>query len=119
MGMFTSTHGEVRIVAAPFLSLPLDLGSVEVREKDLDMVARFVIPITWEAGYTKPVHLMVQGFSEGVFKIAGVSIMDPEGQYGIVPNGTPSVDLEIDMAGMTERVVPFDVGAFEDPPIPA
>ncbi|MCK7475640.1 MAG: hypothetical protein MZV49_24160 [Rhodopseudomonas palustris] len=110
MGMFTSVDGEVRVVAASFLSLALVPSLVEVREKDLDQVARFRVAITWEAGYAKPVHLLVGGFSEGTFKIAGVSIMDPDGQYGIVPNGTPFVDLEFDMSGTTVGQVPSRSG---------
>lgn len=117
MGMFTSVDGEVRVVAAPFLSLALAPSLVEVDEKDLDKIARFRVNITWESGYTKPVHLMVAGFSEGVFKIGDVSIMDPTEQYAIVPNGTPFVDLEMDMSGTVPTSIPFAVGAYEDAPI--
>jgi hypothetical protein len=119
MGLFTSVSGEVRVVAAPFLSLALVPSLVEVRKGDLDMVARFKVNITWDPLYTKPVHLMTAGFSEGAFSIAGASIMDPDGQYAIVPNGTPSVDLALDMTDMDIINIPFDVGAYEDAPQPA
>jgi len=118
MGLFTSVSGEVRVVAAPFCTLALVPEVVEVRQGDLDMVARFAVNIAWDPLYTKPVHLLVAGFSEGSFSIGGVSIMDPEGQYGIVPNGTPAVELTMDMTGMDVANIPFDVGGFEDAPVP-
>ena len=117
MGLFTSVSGEVRVVAAPFCVLTLVPSLVEVRKGDLDMVARFAVNIAWDPLYTKPLHLLVAGFSGGSFSIGGVSIMDPESQYGIVPNGTPTVELEMDMAGMDVINVPFDVGGYEDAPV--
>jgi hypothetical protein len=116
MGLFTSTDGEVRVVAAPFCSLALDPSVVEVRKGDLDMVARFKLNIVWDPLYTKPVYLMVAGFSEGNFFRAGVSLMDPTGQYAIVPNGVPEVDLEMDMGGTVIANIPFAVGGYEDAP---
>ena len=116
MGLFTSVDGEVRVVAAPFCVLSLVPILREVRKGDLDMVARFVVGIAWDPLYTKPVHLMVAGFSEGEFSRAGVSLMDPTGQYAIVPNGVPSVDLTMDMTDMDIISIPFAVGAYEDPP---
>lgn len=119
MGLFTSTDGEVRVVAAPFCSLALVPSVVEVRKGDLDMVARFKLNIAWDPLYTKPVYLMVAGFSEGEFFRTGVSLMDPTGQYAIVPNGVPEVDLEFDMSGMDIISIPFSVSGFEDAPEPA
>ena len=116
MGLFTSTDGEVRVVAAPFLSLALVPFRVDVRKGDLDSVARFKVTITWEALYTKPVYLKVEGFSEGEFSRTGVTLMVPEKDYALVPNGVPEVDLEMDMGGMDEIVIPFSVGAYEDAP---
>ena len=116
MGLFTSTDGEVRVVAAPFCVLSLTPGVVEVRKGDLDMVARFVVGIAWDPLYTKPLHLLVAGFSEGEFLRAGVSIMVPDKDYAIVPNGVPQVDLEFDMSGTVIANIPFAVGAYEDPP---
>jgi hypothetical protein len=116
MGLFTSVDGEVRVVAAPFCVLTLVPSVVEVRKGDLDMVARFTVNIAWNILYTKPVHLMVAGFSQGDFSRAGVSLMDPTGQYAIVPNGAPSVDLTMEMAGMDIINIPFAVGGYEDAP---
>jgi hypothetical protein len=116
MGLFTSTDGEVRVVAAPFCSLALVPSVVEVRKGDLDMVARFVVGIVWDPLYTKPVHLKVEGFSQGEFSRAGVSLMDPTGQYAIVPNGVPQVDLVMDMTDMDIVAIPFAVGGYEDAP---
>ena len=116
MGMFTSVEGEVRVVASPFCSLALTPGVVEVRKGDLDMVARFVVGIVWDPLYTKPLYLMVAGFSEGDFSRVGVSLMDPTGQYAIVPNGVPSIDLVMDMTDMDIISIPFAVGGYEDPP---
>ncbi|MBE3131371.1 MAG: hypothetical protein IMZ54_11750 [Acidobacteria bacterium] len=118
MGLFTSVDGEVRVVAAPFCSLALTPGVVEVRQKDLDQTARFKVNITWEAGYTKPVYLMVAGFSEGGFLLNGASLMAPGKDYALVPNGTPEVDLEFDMGGTVIANIPFAVGAYEDAPEP-
>lgn len=118
MGLFTSVDGEVRVVAAPFCSLALAPGVVEVREKDLDQTARFKVGITWEAGYAKPIYLMVAGFSEGEFKLNGVSLMVTDGDYALVPYGTPEVDLEMDMSGTVIINIPFAVGAYEDAPEP-
>lgn len=117
MGLFTSTDGEVKVVAAPFCSLSLVPVLVEVRKGDLDMVARFRLNIAWDPLYTKPVHLMVAGFSEGEFSRAGVSLMDPTGQYAIVPNGVSQVDLIFDMTGMDIIAIPFAVGGYEDAPV--
>jgi hypothetical protein len=117
MGLFTSVDGEVRVVAAPFCTLSLVPSLVEVRKGDLDMVARFKVMIDWGVGYTKPVYLMVAGFSEGFFSMPGMLIMVPDKDYALVPNGTPEVDLLIDMVGMDIINVPFAVGAYEDEPL--
>ena len=116
MGLFTSTDGEVRVVAAPFCSLALVPLVVEVREKDLDQTARFKLNIVWDPLYTKPLYLMVAGFSEGEFLRAGVSIMVPGKDYAIVPNGVPSVDLVMDMTDIDIISIPFAVGGYEDAP---
>lgn len=117
MGLFTSTSGEVRVVAAPFCSLALVPSIVEVRKGDLDAIARFKVTIAWAPEYTKPVYLMVAGFSEGVFSRTGVDLTVPGADYALVPNGIPEVDLEMDMAGMDIVAIPFDVGGYEDEPI--
>jgi hypothetical protein len=122
MGLFTSTDGEVRVVAAPFCTLTLVPTVVEVRKGDLDMVARFAVNIAWDPLYTKPVYLLVAGFSEGTFSRTGVSLMVPDGaggfkDYALVPNGVPDVDLEMDMTGMDVIAIPFSVGGYEDEPI--
>lgn len=116
MGLFTSVHGEVRVVAAPFCALTLVSSLVEVRKGDLDMVGRFKVKIGWAAGYLKPVYLMIAGFSGGDFLLAGASIMVPGKDYALVSNGTPEVDLEFDMSGMDIVNIPFDVGGYEDAP---
>jgi hypothetical protein len=116
MGLFTSTDGEVRVVAAPFCSLSLAPGVVEVRKGDLDMVARFKLNIVWDPLYTKPVYLMVAGFSEGEFFRAGVALTVPGKDYALVPNGVPQVDLVMDMTDMDIVAIPFAVGGYEDAP---
>ena len=122
MGLFTSTSGEVRVVAAPFCALTLVPEIVEVRKGDLDMVARSKVLIAWDPLYTKPVYLLVAGFSEGTFSLGGVSLMVPDGaggfkDYALVPNGTPEVDMEMEMTGMDIIAIPFEVGGFEDEPL--
>lgn len=117
MGLFTSTSGEVRVVAAPFCSLSLVPSVVEVRKGDLDSIARFKVMIAWEAGYTKPVYLLTAGFSEGEFSLAGVPLTVPGADYALVTNGTPEVDLEMDMTGMDIISIPFDVNGYEDEPV--
>ena len=117
MGLFTSTSGEVRVVAAPFCTLTLVPEIMEVRKGDLDMVARSKVLIAWAAEYLKPIYLLTAGFSEGRFSLGGVSLMVPDKDYGLVPNGTPEVDMEMDMTGMDIIAIPFDVGGFEDEPL--
>lgn len=116
MGLFTSTDGEVRVVAAPFCTLSLVPILVEVRKGDLDAVARFKVNITWEPEYIKPLYLLVSGFSEGTFSRAGVSLMVLDKDYALVPNGIPDVDLEMDLTGMDIISIPFSVGGYEDAP---
>jgi hypothetical protein len=117
VGLFTSTSGEVRVIAAPFCTLTLVPEVVEVRKGDLDMVARFKVLIAWDAGYLKSLYLLVAGFSEGTFSLGGVSLMVLDNDYALVPNGTPEVDLEMNMTGMDIIAIPFDVGGFEDEPV--
>jgi len=117
MGLFTSTDGEVRVVLAPFCTLALVPEIVEVRKGDLDMVARFKVRIAWDAGYDKPVYLLVAGFSEGTFSRGGVPLTVPDKDYALVPNGIPEVDLEMDMTDMDIISIPFAVGGFEDEPV--
>lgn len=119
MGQFTfSNEATVEVVAAPGFLLTLAPILVQVRKGDLDMVARFKVTIVREAGYIKPVYLKVEGWSMGLFKFGGASIMVPDKDYGLAGAAVSIVDLEFDMAGSTQvgLKIPFAVGGYEDPP---
>lgn len=119
MGLFTSVDGEVRVVAAPFCTLSLDPPVKEVRKGDLNSVAFFKLNIAWQPGYTRPIYLLIAGFSEGLFYLdEGGTLMVPDKDYALVPNGTPFVMLQMDMAGMDVINIPFSIGAYEDEPLP-
>jgi hypothetical protein len=124
MGLFTSVSGEVRIVAAPFCSLSLTPQLVEVRKGDLDAVARFKVGIAWEPEYTKPIYLLVAGFSGGTFYLpgdsgtVGVDLTVPGADWAMVENGVQEVDLFFNLTGMDINSIPFEVHAFEDEPVP-
>lgn len=125
MGQFAeSNEARVRVVPAPGFSVTVVPEVVDVPQGDLDMVARFKVNITRQAGYVKPVYLKVEGWSMGAFTLGGVSIMVPDGaggfkDYGLANESVTQVDLEFDMFGMPldDVGVPFTVGGYEDEPI--
>ena len=108
----------MEVVAAPGFLVTVTPILVQVRKGDLDMVARFKVNIARDAGYIKPVHLKVEGWSMGLFKFGGASIMVPDKDYALAGAAVSLVDLEFDMAGTTQvgLKVPFQVGGYEDSP---
>lgn len=119
MGQFASVDGMVRVVAAPGFHLTLTPASVDVAKGDLDMVARFKVGITRDAGLTAPGWLLIAGTSLGEFFYGGVSIMAEGKDYALVPAGATEVDLEFDMTGMNVIEMPFTVGIYENEPVAA
>jgi hypothetical protein len=116
MGQFASVEGEVEVLAVPGFSLTLTPGRVEVHTKDMDMVARFKVGVVRDAGYEKPVYLLMAGTSIGEFSFQGVPITVPGKDYALVNVGIAEVDLQMDMTDMSPIKIPFSVAGFEDAP---
>jgi len=116
VGQFAFVDGEVEVLAVPGFSLTLTPSRVEVHAKDMDMVARFKVGVVRDAGYDKPVYLLVAGTSIGEFYFQGVPITVPGKDYALVNSGINEVDLEMDMTEMAPIKIPFSVSGFEDAP---
>lgn len=116
MGQFASVDGTVRVVAVPGFHLSLTPGVVEVHKGDLDMVARFKVGVIRDAGFTKPVYLLVAGTSMGDFFLNDVPMAIEGKDYVIVGPGVGEVELRMDMTGQDIIEIPFSIGGFEDVP---
>lgn len=116
MGQFASVEGEVEVLAVPGFHLTLSPSRVEVHTNDLDMVARFKVGVVRDAGFTKPVYLMIAGTSIGEFFLNGVALAIDGKDYVLVAADVAEVELEMNMTEMSPIKMPFAVGGYEDAP---
>ena len=118
MGQYAiSNEAEVRVAAAAGFSVSVAPTLVTVDAGSVDMVARFVVTVTRDVGYTKPVYLNVAGTSMGVFMLGDVSITDAD-NFGLLPADQGMCYLDFDLGGQpADFGFKFQIQGFEDKPI--